>query len=450
MKVNVEDVNSVKKILHIEIPAEKVTEELNSAYSLLKKNAKIKGFRPGKAPRSVLERLYKKDVHADAASKLIQSSFADALKETGLNIIGSPLVDPPDLDAGGSYSFDATVEINPKLDDIEIKGLALKRTNYKVGDDDIDVQLKVLQKNMAKQVKIEEARPVQEGDFAVIDYEGFKDGHPYEATAKTENFTLKVGDGQIAKEFDEKLVGMNPGETREVSVMFAADYFNEKLKNQQIDFQVTLREIRKEEISELDDAFAKSLGQFETLEDLKNMIKDNLTQGYEKRIEQELNEQVFEALINKTSFEVPEIMINYELENIISDTERRFSYQNRSLEDIGLTREKLQEQYRETAEKQARRHVLLNKVVEQEKLECSAEDLEKGFEDMAKTFNQPVEQIKGFYDQSKDQLEFFKHTLLEKQAIKLIIDNSKIEDVAPEKMKPTTDEATAVNGSAAD
>jgi trigger factor len=448
MKVNVENVNSVKKILHIELPAEKVMEELNSAYGNLKKNAKIKGFRPGKAPRSVLERLYRKDVHAEVSAKLIQSSFADALKETKLNIIGSPLVDPPELNAGGPYGFDATVEVNPELNDIEFRGLELTRTNYKVEDDDVDVQLKVLQKNMAKQVKIKEERPVRQGDFAVIDYEGFKDGKPYDATAKTENFSLKVGDGRIVKEFDENLVGMNAGETRDVSVTFPEDYFNDKLKNQRIDFKVTLREIRKEEIAELDDAFAKSLGKFETLEDLKNMIKDNLTQGYEKRIEQELNEQVFEALINKTSFELPEIMVNYELENIISDTERRFSYQNRSLEEVGLTRERLQEQYRETAEKQVRRHILLSKVIEQEKLECSDEDLQKGFEDMAKTFNQPVEQIKGFYDQSKDQLEFFKHTLLEKQAIKLIIDNSKIVDIAPEKMKTTADAAASVQNAA--
>jgi trigger factor len=205
------------------------------------------------------------------------------------------------------------VEVNPELDDLEIKGLELKRTNYKAGDDEVDVQLKVLQQNMAKQVKIEEERPVQTDDFAVIDYEGFKDGKPFEATAKTENFTVRVGEGKIAKEFDENLVGMNPGETRDISVSFPEDYFNDKLKNQQIDFQVTLHEIRKEEISELDDSFAKSLGQFETLEDLKNMIKDNLTQGYEKRIEQELNEQIFEALINKTSFELPEVMVNYEL-----------------------------------------------------------------------------------------------------------------------------------------
>jgi trigger factor len=233
---------------------------------------------------------------------------------------------------------------------------------------------------------------------------------------------------------------MNAGEQREVTVSFPEDYFNDKLKNQQVDFQVTLREIRKEEIAALDDTFAKSLGQFETLEDLKNMIKENLTQGYEKRMEQELNEQVFESLINQTSFELPEILVNYELENIISDTERRFSYQNRSLEEVGLSREKLREQYRETAEKQVRRHILLSKVIEQEKLACSDEDLEKGFAEMAKTFNQPVEQIKGFYDQNGEQLEFFKHTLLEKQAIKLIIDKGTIEDVVPEKELPESTE----------
>ena len=166
---------------------------------------------------------------------------------------------------------------------------------------------------------------------------------------------------------------------------------------------------------------------------MKNVIKDNLTQGYEKRIEQELSEQIFENLISKVEFEVPEVMVKFELENIISDTERSFQYQNRSMEEVGLTREKLAEQYSSVAEKQARRQVILSKVIEQEDLQLADEDLEKGFVDMAASFNQPVEQIKAFYDQSSDKLEFFKHALLEKQAIKLIIDNGKIENVEPVK-----------------
>jgi len=248
---------------------------------------------------------------------------------------------------------------------------------------------------------------------------------------------MKIGDAHIVKEFDDNLMGKKAGDTIDFDVTFPEDYHNEKLKNLTIQFHVALTEIRKEELPELDDDFAKSLGQFETLEDLKNVIKDNLTQGYEKRIEQELNEQIFKNIIGKIDFELPESMIEYELENIISDTEKRLSYQNTSMEDVGLSREKLQEQYRETAEQQVRRQIILGKVIEQEKLELSDEELEVGYAEMAQNFNQPADQIKSFYDQNKDRLDFFKHALLEKKAITLIIDNSDIEEVEPEKIAAT-------------
>ena len=439
MKVSVEDISSVKKVLHIEIPQNTVVSELDSAYRDVKKNAKIKGFRQGKAPRSVLERLYKKDVQADVSSKLIQTSFTEALKETDLKIISSPKIEPPELDATSSYAYDATVDVKPELEDLDIKGLALKRTNYKVGKEELDTQLGMLQKNMAKKVKIEEDRPVQANDFVVIDYEGFKNGKPYDETSKTENFTLKIGDAQIAKEFDDGLIGKKAGDTVDFDVTFAEDYHNEKLKKLTIQFHVALKEIRKEVLPELDDVFAKSLGQFETLENLKNVIKENLTQGYEKRIEQELNEQIFKNFIEKIDFELPESMIEYELENIVADTERRLAYQNSSMEDVGLSREMLQEQYRETAEQQVRRQIILGKVIEQEKLELSDEELAAGYTEMAQNFNQPVDQIKSFYDQNKDRLDFFKHALLEKKAIKLIINNGDIEEVEPEKIVATAD-----------
>jgi trigger factor len=436
MKVNVEDVSSVKKVLHIEIPQKTVASEVDSAYRDVKKNAKVKGFRPGKAPRSVLERLYKKDVQADVSSKLIQTSFTEALKETDLKIISSPKVDPPELDATQAYAYDATVEVKPELEDIAIKGLALKRTNYKAADEEIDAQLSMLQKNMAKKVKIEEDRPVQVDDFVLVDYEGFKNGKPFDETSKTENFTLKIGDAHITKDFDDNLIGKQAGDSIDFDVTFPEDYHNEKLKNLTIQYHVGLTDIRKEELPDLDDEFAKSMGKFETLEDLKNVIKDNLTQGYEKRIEQELNEQIFKNIIGKIDFELPESMIEYELENIIADTERRLTYQNTSMEKVGLSRELLQEQYRETAEQQVRRQIILGKVIEQETLDLTDEELETGYAEMAQNFNQPVDQIKSFYDQNKDRLDFFKHALLEKKAIKLIIDNSDVEDVEPEKIEP--------------
>jgi trigger factor len=429
MQVTVEDLSSVKKILRIEIPEDKVVSELDASYKNLKKTAKVKGFRPGKTPRSVLKRMFKKDVHADVSSRLIQDSFLDALKETGLNIVGNPKVDPPGLEEKGPYKYDATIEIRPEIEDIDFKGLALKKTLYKVSDEEINAQLKMLQKSLAQQKTVEEDRPIKEDDFALIDYEGFKDGKPYAETQMTENFTMKVGTGQILKEFDTGITGMKPGETRKIEVTFPKDYFNAKLAGLKITFNTKLNEIREEVLPEIDDELAKGLGNIETLDELKKTITDNLKQGYEKRVEQEINEQIFTALIEKTDFEVPDTMIDYELEGIVAEAERSFAYRNVSMEDMGLTKEGIAEKYRDTALKQVKRHLILSKLIEQEKLTLSDEDLENGYKEMADSFNQPVEEIKNFYNQNKDKVEFFKHTLLEKQAIRLIIDNSTVEDI---------------------
>ena len=447
MQYTVENVSSVKKTLHIEVPADEVVRELNSAYKELKKRAKVKGFRPGKIPRSVLERLFKKDVHADVSSKLIQSSFMEALKETELKVIGNPQLDPPELDASGPYAYDATVEISPEIGDIDYKGLALKRTNYTVSDEEVEAQLKILQKNMADYQKIEESRPIREDDYALIDYEGFREGQPFPETAQTENFRMKIGDGQILKEFDDQIIGMKPGDTREVNVTFPQEYSNENLAGIDISFRVTLNEIREEVLPKINDALAKKAGQYETLDELKQVIVDNLKQGYSKRMEQELHEQIYQDLIAKTDFEVPDTLVEMELEGIVAEAERSFAYRNISMEDLGVTRESIAEKYRDTAVKQVKRHLLLNKMIDQEDLNLSDDELESALGEMAENFNQPLEEIKKYYDQQQDKLEFFKHTLLEKKAIKLIIDSGKIEDVEPEeKSADEENEQVATDG----
>ena len=433
MQVSVEDINSVKKTLHIEIPEETVVQELDKAYNNLRKKAKVKGFRPGKVPRSVVVRLFKKDVHADVTSSLIQSSFMDALKETDLKIVGTPNVDPPALEDAGPYRYDATVEISPELENIEYRGLFLKRTNYRVLDEEIEAQLKMLQKNMAQHQKIAEDRSAQKDDFVLIDFEGFKEGRPFAETAKTENFNLKIGEGPIIKDFDDQLIGMRPDDKKDFEVKFPQDYFNKKLADLDISFQVTLHEIREEVLPEIDDVLAKKAGQYESLDELKKAISDNLEQGYNKRMEQELHEQIYQALISGSDFEVPDTMVDMELEGIIEEAERSFAYRNISMEDIGLTRESIAEKYRDTAVRQVKRHLLLGKLIDQESLTISDDELEDGLKEMADSFKQPLEQIKNYYDQNKDKIEYFKHTLLEKKAIKLIIDSSKIEEVEPQK-----------------
>jgi trigger factor len=433
MQVSVEDINSVKKTLHIEIPEADVVRELDKAYNELKKKAKVKGFRPGKVPRSVVVRLFKKDVHADVTSKLIQSSFMDALKETELKVVGTPQVDPPELEDSGPYKYDAIVEISPVIDEIDFHGLTLKRTNYPVSEEEIEAQLKMLQKNFARQEKVEPPRPAQVEDFALIDYEGFKDGQPFDETAKTENFNLQLGKGTISKEFDDNLIGMQPGERKEFSIKFAEDYFNDKLAGLELSFQVLLHEIKTEVLPPIDDVLAKKAGQYESLDDLKKVITENLAQGYAKRTDQELNEQIFTHLIAKSDFEVPDAMVEMELEGIVNEAERSFSYRNITLEDMGLSRESISEKYRDTALKQVKRHLILGKIIEQEALSLSDDELEESINDMAASFNQSVEEIKKFYDQNPDRLDYFKHTILEKKAIKLIIKSCRIEDVEPVK-----------------
>ena len=431
MKVTVEDRSSVKKILRIEIPQETVTKELDDAYRNLKKTAKIKGFRPGKTPRSVLERLYKKDVNADVTNRLIQQAFVSAIKEKNLKVVGTPSLESPELQKESAYQFEAAVEVQPDIAEIDFSGLALKKSNYVASEDEVELQLQMLQKNLAKVDKIEAQRAVQDGDFVLIDYEGFRNGKPYQETQKSENFTMKVGDAYISDQFDQALIGMNPGETKEIPVTFPQDYFNQNLRGKAVTYQVLLHEIRQQNLPEIDDEMAKKLGPFDSLAALKAKILENLTTGYEKRTEQELNEQVFKQLLDRVDFEVPDSLVEMELNNIIQETERSMQYANKTMEEQGLTRDGLSEKYRDTAQRQVKRQLILAKIIDQERLELSDDELEKAWAEMATTYQQPVEQIKQYYQQNPDRIDIFKHAILEKKAIKLIMDSNRIEEVIP-------------------
>ncbi|MGD9058700.1 MAG: trigger factor [Desulfobacterales bacterium] len=437
MPFKVEDISSVKKTLHIEIPQEEVVQELNKAYDQLKKSAKVKGFRPGKVPRSVLEQMFKKDVHADVSSRLIQNSFIDAIKQTELRIVGNPELNPPALKTDSAYKYEATVEISPDIDDIDYKGLELKRTLYTPGDDEVDVQLKALQKSMAQHEKVPEDRPAREGDFVLVDLEGLHAGEPVPEFAKTENFSMQIGKAVVSEEFDKQLTGMKVGETKNFTVNFAKDFPNEKLAGLDVTFDIALNEIRQEILPPINDALAKKAGPYKTLDELKTVILDNVRQGYEKRTEQELNEQIFKELIANSSFEVPDAMVEMELQGIVEEAERSFAYRNTSLEEMGLSKETISEKYRDTAISQVKRHLILGKIIDQEKLSVDDEELENGLKEMSENFNQPLEGIKQYYDQNKDKLELFKHTLLEKKAIKLILDSSSVKDVEPDEPSKT-------------
>jgi trigger factor len=432
MQFNVEDISNLKKRLHVEIPSETVSQKLNEAYNEIKKTAKIKGFRQGKTPRPVLERIYRKNVHEDVSTKLIQESFADVLKQFGFSVVGDPSIDPKDLVPGSPFKYDITIEILPRLKDIDYKALQLTRHTYRVTDEQVESQLRMLQRTVTEKRPISEPRQAMEGDFVVIDYEGLKEGKPYAPTQRTENFSYKIGSRMIHENFDHQLAGMMPDEEKEISVTFPDHHPNPQLKGARIDFQVRLREIREEVLYDLDDAFAKKLGDYETLDQLKHEIVKNLEEGFQKRVEHELNEQIFSRLISQNDFEAPEALITLELEHILSDIEHSVDFHNKTMEELGFSKEKLAEKYRGTAEKQVKRHLLLKKIIDQENLDLTDEELNEGYEKMAAALKNPVGSIREFYQHYPDKLEVFKLSLLEKKAVNLIIKNSEIVDKSPE------------------
>ncbi len=432
MQVKIEDESSVKKKLAFEIPKEDVIKELNKAYNELKKKADVKGFRKGKIPRKVLENRFSKDVHADVAPRLIQEAFIEAVKEHNLNIVGGPQLDPPQLDPDNAYIFDITVEIKPEIEDIEFEGIALKETKYKVSDGEIESQIFMIQKSMAKKEPVQEERPVKDSDFVLIDYEGFLNDEPFDKTPKIENYVMEIGQKILPEEFSDKLTGAIPVQDLEIQVPYSEDYYDENLKGRTIVYKVKLKEIQEEILPEVNDELAKGLGKFETLDDVKTAIRENLEKGYSQRIKHELSEQIFQNLLGKYEFEVPEIMVEGELNGIVMEAEQAYSSNNTSLEEAGLSKDILRTQYRSVAEKQAKRHLILDKIISQVKLELNDEELEKSFGEMAIGMNAPVDAVKNYFNADPKQLEYYKQTQLEKKAVDLIIEKASITQVEPD------------------
>ena len=447
MKVDVENLSAVKKTLHIEIPEAEVTRELDKAYETLKKNVKIKGFRPGKVPRTILERRFRKDMHAEVSGQLIQNSYAEALRETSLVPLGEPILDRPDLEAGRPYQYSATMEVRPPIQDLEVNGLRLKKKVHSITDEEIEAQLKILQKNQAQLRNIDEERPVENGDFVLIDYEGFKDGEPFAPAGKTENFHFEVGSGRILEDFDRQLLGMNPNTSEEFSVDFPADYFNKDLAGLTITFKVTLKEIKEEILPEIDDEFAKDLGEHETLAELKDAVRTKLERTYEAQSKRELRRDIIDMLIEQADFELPEVLVLHELSALVNDAQNALSYRGISLEETGRTEEDLSKEYHPLAERRVREYLLLQKVIEQEGITATDEMIENAYEKIAKSMDQPVDAIKQYHAKYREAYEVFKERTLEEEAIKWIIKNGTIETIDDDK---ETGDATDTHSNRAD
>lgn len=242
---------------------------------------------------------------------------------------------------------------------------------------------------------------------------------------------MGINQGALPKEFSEKLIGAIPVQDLEIEVAYADDDADENLKGKTILYKVTLKEIQEEVLPEANDDLVKGLGKFETLEEVKDSIRDNLSKGIEQRVKHEMSEQIFQALLEKIEFEVPEALIEGELNGIIAETEQAYSANNTSLEEAGLDKEEMKVKYRDVAEKQARRHLILDKIISQTNLELTEEEMDASFEEMAQAMGATADAVKNYFNMDPRQLEYYKHTQLEKKAVDLIIEKGSVTEVEP-------------------
>jgi trigger factor len=273
MKVTVEDVGSLKKKMNVEVPEDLVTKEINTIYADLGKKAKIKGFRPGKVPRNILERYFKDHVKTEAVQKLIQDFYPQALSEVSLHPVSQPVIDPGELEKEKPFLFSAAFEVKPDIKVEGYIGVNVEAKREEVTEEEVEARLKGLQDLHSQLKTIADARPIRNGDFTIIDYEAKIDGKPVEG-GKAIDYTVEVGSGRFIPALEERLVGLNPEEEKEIEVTFPEDYGYKKWAGKAVSFHVKIKEVKEKILPPLDDEFAKDLGDFSSLEELRAKLRE--------------------------------------------------------------------------------------------------------------------------------------------------------------------------------
>lgn len=399
MKANVEEISSIKKKVSIEIPEDQVTKEVESFYKDLGKKAKIKGFRPGKVPRDILERYFKDYVKAEVVQKLIQDTYPQALSEADLQPVSPPVIDPGEFVEGNSYQYSAVIETKPDITLGGYTGLKIEGKKEGAKDEEVEERLKALQNLHANLKTLSEARPIQAGDYVILDYEASMGGKPLEG-GKAVDFTVEVGSGQFIPAFEEKLIGVKPEEEKTMEVSFPEDYGYQKWAGKTISFDVKIKEIKEKILPPLDDEFAKDLGDYSSFEELREKLKGEIEKEKELALERQLKDLVVDQLLEANPFEVPESLVEEQAKAMVSDTKLRLAAQGVVLKNMGVSEEKLQEDYRAMAQKQVRTFLILEKIAGQEGIEVTEEEAEGRLREMSERMHQKFDVVKRYYEKN--------------------------------------------------
>jgi trigger factor len=434
LKVEIENLSEVKRKLTIEVPSTEVTQAVDRAYRELGKKAKVKGFRPGKAPRSILEMYYHKDIDHDVSETLVRRSLAEALKDKGLDAINLSWPEPvPPVVAGEDFCFSVEIEVAPEFAAEDYLGLTLAAPEVMVTDAEVEARLEEIRQANAILKPPAEDRGVKAGDFVVLDHQAHFAGQPVEG-GKSEGTYVEVGSGKFNAEFETNLLGLKAGAEARFPVALPDDFANPLIAGKVVDFAVNVQEIKEKVVAELDDTFAKNLGgNFQTVADLRTEVREDIIKGKEQERQAYLENQVSDRLLARHQFEAPPSLIAQEQENMLRDQMDRF--RQHGMDTAGMDPARILEVMKPMAERRVRVRLILSRIAGQENLAVDEAEMDAALARIAVNNRRDVVEIKKFYAEH-ELLGALRATLLDDKTMKLLLDKAEITAAAAEPAVP--------------
>lgn len=432
MNCKVEKTNNANEVkLEITVEAEKFENAIKKVYFQNAKYFNIPGFRKGKAPQAIVEKYYGKEIfYEDAFNDIASEEYEKAIEESKLEVVSRPKIDIVNMEKGKDVVFTAIVSTKPEVELGKYKGIEIEKIEYNVEESDIESNLKQMQEKNARVVSIE--TPVEKGNIAVIDFEGFVDGKAFEG-GKGENYSLEIGSGSFIPGFEDQVIGMKIDEEKDVNVKFPEDYFSKDLAGKDATFKVKVHEIKKKELPELDDEFAKDVSEFDTLEELKNSIKQRLINENVQKAKYEKEDAVMKVVTSEMKADIPTGMVDVEVDNMVKDMEQRMSYQGLKLEQYLKMLNKTESEFRKEFEPQAieaiKSRLALEAIIKNEKIEVTEREIKDKLEEMAKNYGKTADEL----EKNENIKEYIKQGIENEKAIGFLVENAK--EVAKKKEK---------------
>ena len=429
MSVQVENLEKNTAKLTIEVPAEKFEEAVQHSYNKNKGKFNIPGFRKGKAPFNMIKKMYGVGVfYEDAVDEVIDASYPDAAKESGLEIVSRPSISIEEIEEGKAFVYTAVVAVKPEVTLGQYKGVEVQKTKSEVTEEDIETEIKRAREKNSRLITVED-RGVEDGDQVTIDFDGSVDGKRFEG-GKAEDYPLTIGSHTFIDNFEEQLVGKKTGEECEVNVTFPAEYHVEELKNKPAVFKVKVKEIQRKELPEANDEFASEVSDFDTMEEYKKDLSEKLHAEKIEAAKTADEDKVVAKVIENATMEIPDQMVEEQVNGMVNDYARRLESQGISfkqyVEITGMTAEKIGEQMKPQAIKRIQTRLVLEAVVKAENIQADDAAVEEQFDKMAADFKMDKEQIKGMF--GEEQMAQLKEDLAVQKAIDFLVAEAKFVD----------------------